>query len=128
MEIMKVDNISNQRPHQNNNQQFVYYKGMKIPKEYLELAQSMETQFIEQMLEQMTQDLSGDEVSAAQNYYKSLQNQERAKIMATSEKNTGITDVVLNQILPAHYKQDLRNIKNNKQVISTYGDIAKKMD
>jgi len=77
-----------------------------IPDQYKDVAQNMEQQFVEIMLDQMEKTVDQSDLDSGQgmDYYKSLEKLERAKIMA-SQNNLGIQDMVLNQIYP----QRLRN-------------------
>lgn len=79
-----------------------------IPKQYKEVAASMEQQFAEMMLDQMskTVDESESEGGMGMDYYKSLQKSERAKTM-TSQNNLGLQDMILNQIYPKRLRNEM---------------------
>lgn len=80
-----------------------------IPKQFKEVAASMEQQFAEMMLEQMGRTVDetapeGD--SGAMDYYKSLQKSERAKAM-TEQNNLGLQELILNQIYPKRMRNEV---------------------
>lgn len=79
----------------------IFYKGRRIPKEYMEVAKGMETQFIDYMLSELDKSsLNPDEDSFSTKYYKSLLNHERAQIMANTEGGVGLKEIILDQLLP----------------------------
>jgi len=87
-------------------------KGMKVVsreemlKPFKDVAEGMETQFSQQMIEQMRKSIPREsEPSSAQQYYESLMDYEYAKSMAQSESGLGLKKVILDQIVPAHLKQ-----------------------
>lgn len=83
-----------------------------IPKEFIEVAESMEAQFADHLLQQMKKTVSKENPdSSAMNYYNSILDTERAKLMAKGEHSLGLKEVILDQIYPEH----LRN-KNNHAV------------
>ena len=78
-----------------------------IPKQYQEVAESMETQFAETMVKQMNQTV--DEApgeDSGMDYYKSLQTTERAKMMA-KQNNLGLQNVILDQIYPKRMRNEM---------------------
>ena len=80
-----------------------------IPQKYKEVAQNMEQQFSEYMLNQMNQavDINKDEEdSNGMDYYKGLQTTERAKLMAQT-KTLGLQDVILDQIYPKRMRTEM---------------------
>lgn len=83
-----------------------------IPKEFIEVAESMEAQFADHLLQQMKKTVSKENPdSSAVNYYNSLMDSERAKLMSKGEHSLGLKEIILDQIYPEH----LRN-KNNHAV------------
>ncbi|MBY0517733.1 MAG: rod-binding protein [Bacteriovoracaceae bacterium] len=75
-------------------------------KPYVEVAEGMETQFSNHMIEQMRKSIPREkELSSAESYYESLMDNERAKSMAQSDTGLGLKRVILDQIVPAHLKQ-----------------------
>ncbi|MBC74869.1 MAG: hypothetical protein CME64_02525 [Halobacteriovoraceae bacterium] len=92
-------------------------KYQNIPKEYMDVAQGMETQFINHMLNEMRKSVKSTEPdSSATKYYKSLMDHERAKIMAETENGIGLKDVILDQIYPKHMRVGMPN----KHAINAY--------
>jgi Rod binding domain-containing protein len=75
-------------------------------KPYVDVAEGMETQFSNHMIEQMRKSIPREkELSSAESYYESLMDNERAKSMAQSDTGLGLKRVILDQIVPAHLKQ-----------------------
>ena len=75
-------------------------------KPYVEVAEGIETQFTNHMIEQMRRTVPREnEPSSAESYYESLIDNERAKTMAQSDTGLGLKRVILDQIVPAHLKQ-----------------------
>ncbi len=76
----------------------------QIPKEYLEIAKSMDTQFSEHLFQEMEKSVQREEEhSTAQDIYSSLLNHERAKALASKNEGKGIQKLVLDEILPKQY-------------------------
>lgn len=78
-----------------------------IPKQYQNVAESMEAQFAKEMIEQMNQTV--DEApgeDSGMDYYKSLQTQERAKMMA-KQNNLGLQNLILDQIYPKRLRNEM---------------------
>jgi Rod binding domain-containing protein len=75
-------------------------------KPYKEIAEGMEEQFTNYLIDQMKKGIPKDEASSsAQNYYESLRDQEYAAKMAQSDTGIGLKRTILEQILPAHLKK-----------------------
>lgn len=88
-----------------------------VPKEYLKVAEGMETQFINHMLTEMRKSVhSAKQDSNAEAYYKSLTDYERAKIMTKTENGLGLKDVILDQIYPKHMRVGMPQ----KHALNTY--------
>lgn len=79
-----------------------------IPKQYQEVAENMEQQFAEFMLNQMNKAVEENEAEGAGglDYYKSLQTTERAKMMA-KQNNLGLQNVILDQIYPKRQRTEM---------------------
>lgn len=81
-----------------------------IPKQYQEVAESMEQQFAEFMLKQMNKAVEENEPdgegAGGMDYYKSLQTTERAKMMA-KQNNLGLQNVILDQIYPKRMRNEM---------------------
>lgn len=78
-----------------------------IPKQFQEVAESMESQFAEAMLKQMNQTVgeeSGDDMGME--FYKSLQTSERAKMMS-KQNNLGLQTIILDQIYPKRLRNEM---------------------
>lgn len=86
-----------------------------IPKQFQDVAESMETQFAETMVKQMNQTI--DEPASddsGMDYYKSLQTTERAKMMA-KQNNLGLQTVILDQIYPKRLRNEMALKQYEKQ-------------
>jgi Rod binding domain-containing protein len=80
-----------------------------IPEQFKEVAASMEQQFAEMMIDQMSRTVgeeSSGEDGMASEYYKSLQKSERAKAM-TKQNDLGLQNVILDQIYPKRMRNEL---------------------
>ncbi|MGZ3788434.1 MAG: hypothetical protein ACXVLQ_07925 [Bacteriovorax sp.] len=78
-----------------------------VPKQFQDVAESMEAQFAETMLKQMNQTI--DETpgeDSGMDYYKSLQTTERAKMMS-KQNNLGLQNVILDQIYPKRLRNEM---------------------
>lgn len=78
-----------------------------IPKQFQEVAESMESQFAEAMLKQMNQTI--DETpgeDSGMDFYKSLQTSERAKMMS-KQNNLGLQNIILDQIYPKRLRNEM---------------------
>ena len=93
---------------------------------YKDVAEGMEAQFNSYMIERMKGSVAKDsESSTASNYYESLQDYERAKIMSETHDGVGLKKMILEQILPAHLKQSpqgaLKAYRSNTDVPDVKG-------
>jgi Rod binding domain-containing protein len=80
-------------------------KFSNAPKVYHEIAEGMETQFINNLLTEMRKTVhSEEEQSHAKDYYNSLLDHERSKIMAQTENGIGLKEIILEQIVPQNFK------------------------
>ena len=79
-----------------------------IPKQYQEVAENVEQQFAEFMLNQMNKAVDENETEDGNgmDYYKSLQTSERAKMMS-KQNNLGLQSVVLDQIYPKRLRNEM---------------------
>jgi Rod binding domain-containing protein len=85
---------------------------------YEKVAEGMETQFINHMIKEMRKGVpKEDQDSSAMNYYNSVMDYERSKILASDPRGgIGIKKMILEQMLPEHLKD--RPVP--KQEISAY--------
>jgi Rod binding domain-containing protein len=97
-------------------QQYVNHKGEKIPKAYMEVAKGMETQFINHMFNELRKTVQKNEPeSQASQYYKSMQDYERSKILSGTDNGIGLKDMILDEIYPKHLRQKV-DVTANKQI------------
>ena len=88
-----------------------------IPRAYINLAESMEAQYIEFMLDKMKSTVIKTSPNGpAMDYYESIMTKEQAKRLVRSNGNLGIKKMILDQIYP---KQARRVIYKKKR--SVYG-------
>ena len=90
-----------------------------IPSEFKEAAASMEKQFVEHMLEQMEKTTGKKEDSTANNYYKSLQRNERSEMISNLSEEGSLKELILDQIYPQKYRNETsfnayKNMQANK--------------
>ena len=79
-------------------------KYSNIPKPYLNIAEKMESQFINHMLNQISKGSMTKKDNNATQFYKSLLTKERSDIMSKVKNGIGLKDIILDQILPNRYK------------------------
>jgi Rod binding domain-containing protein len=90
-----------------------------IPKQYKEVAESIEAQFAENMLKQMNQTVDENPTEdSGMDYYKSMQTSERAKMMA-QQNNLGLQNIILDQIYPKRMRNEmaLKQYENQANLI-----------
>ena len=71
-----------------------------IPSAYREVAQGLEAQFVELMLQEMEKTVPHSANDQASEIYRSMLNTERAKLMANHGEGMGIAQMILQQIYP----------------------------
>ncbi len=92
-----------------------------IPQELKQFAEDQEAIFANQMIKEMRKTIQQDSPDGpAQNYYKSILDDERSKIMA--KQGIGLKDVILDQIVPQHLKNKItpNNLESNKHKVTMY--------
>jgi Rod binding domain-containing protein len=75
-----------------------------IPKVYKNIAEGMERQFLQYMLEKMKDTAKTENQDSATKYYNSLMNNEHAKAMAKKDGGLGLQKMILQQIYPGFQK------------------------
>lgn len=79
-------------------------------KPFEEIAESMEANFTSHLLKEMRKTVPKESPDTpAMDYYNSLLDSERAELMAKSESGLGVKKIILDQIVPQHMKQYLKN-------------------
>jgi len=101
-------------------------KYKNVPKEYLQVAEGMESQFTNHLLNEMRKSVKAPS-GPAEGIYRSMLDAERSKLMAQTNTGLGIKDVVLREIYPNFDKPNLGNVKmykdiNAQNVHSTQGE------
>jgi Rod binding domain-containing protein len=114
--VSSIENIP-QIHKPNIRQQHDADKYKNIPKPYMQVAEGMEEQFTNHLLGEMRKTVhSTAPDSQATKVYKSMLENERAKLMAQSSSGLGIKDLVLDQIYPKHRRVSAQNtVKMYKQ-------------
>ena len=117
--------INNKINIQKTNDKYQY-----VPKKFIEVAESLEGQFISHMLKQMETTIGSKQGSTAENYYKDLQTSERAKIMVKKSEDGGLKDLILNQIYPENYRNEqmYNAIMKTNSRKSPYGNASGSKD
>ena len=78
-----------------------------VPDKFLKVAESLEAQFLKHMLEQMESTTGAETKSTAENFYKDLQTTERSQLMAKISDKGSLKDMILNQIYPEQYRNEI---------------------
>ncbi len=100
----------------------------KILKQYEDVAEGMEANFTNFMLGEMRKSVNKESPdSASTEYYNSLLDDERSKMMAASKNGLGVKGMILDQMLPQHLKQ-LRNPVAPQQQIAKYESVSGRAD
>lgn len=100
--MSQINKTPNIHPQVKTNQGLKY---KNLPKAYLDIAEGMETQFINHMMNEMRKTVHTQTPdSSANQYYKSLLDHERSKIMAATDNGIGLKEIILDQIVPQHLK------------------------
>ncbi len=92
-----------------------YDKYKYVPKNVMEVAEGMESQFTNHLLREMKK-VSGQKLGPAENIYQSMLDSERSKMMAKSNSGLGIKDVVIRELYPQFQQVDYRQRQNNESV------------
>lgn len=113
--MSSIKNIPNIHNPSTRKQQADKYKN--IPKPYMQVAEGMEEQFTNHLLGEMRKTVHSTEPdSQATKVYKSMLENERAKLMAQSSSGIGVKDLVLDQIYPQHRRVSIQDsVKMYKQ-------------
>jgi Rod binding domain-containing protein len=108
---------------------YVVHKGEKIPKDYMKVAQGMETQFINHLFGQLRKTINKDQPeSQAKQYYDSLLDYERAKIMSSTESGVGLKDMVLDEIYPKFRREKIAQDMAQKAYSSDSDKLIRNKD
>jgi Rod binding domain-containing protein len=79
-----------------------------VPTKFKKVASAMESQFAEFMLQQMQKTVNRNTADdSSSKYYKSLMNTERAKTLANQNGGLGIQKMILEQIYPKRYRNEI---------------------
>ncbi len=82
----------------------VNYKN--LPQPVKDVAEGLETQFAEHLLQEMRKTIPKEnEDSGTLQFYNSLLDHERAKLIAQDENGIGLKEVIIKQLYPQAYKQ-----------------------
>ncbi len=86
-----------------------------IPKQFLEVAQGMEKQFADFMVEQMMKTTGSEETNQAEAYYRSLMNSERSDSLTKNGGGLGVQDLILDEIYPRKFRNEAALAAYNQQ-------------
>lgn len=89
-----------------NNKQVAYDKYKYVPKEVMEVAEGIESQFTDHLMREMKKS-SGKELGPAENIYHSMLDSERSKMMAKTNTGIGVKDVVIRELYPQFEQKNL---------------------
>lgn len=102
-------------------QEYTYHKGYKIPKAYMKVAKGMETQFVNHMYNELRKSVNKETPeSQSEQYYKSMQNYERAKMLSNTDNGIGLKDMILDEIYPKHLREKANVDIKKTNAISGY--------
>lgn len=87
--------------------QMPYDKYKYVPKQVMEVAEGMESQFTDHLLKQMKKS-SGKELGPAEKIYHSMLDSERSKMMAKTNTGLGIKDVIIREFHPQFEQRNFR--------------------
>ena len=83
-------------------------KYQNVPKPYMDFAKGQERIFTNHLLKEMRKTAQATEPeSTAHKYYKSMMDDELARVMSDSDSGIGIKDIVLDQIYPQYKKVNI---------------------
>ena len=86
----------------------------------------METQFVNHLMGEMRKTINKEDPDSSQmNYYNSLMDYELSKIMAKNDKGIGIKEMILEDIVPEHIKQRMRQIPAKNSAYNSHGGEKK---
>ena len=98
----------------------------ELRKPYVDIAEGMERQFANHLVDQMKKGIPRDEsVSSAREFYESQLDGEFAEAMAKSDTGLGVKNVILEQILPPQLK---KTPTLNREAQSMYTKVSGTQD
>ena len=105
----------------NANKQVAYDKYKYVPKEVMEVAEGIESQFTDHLLREMKKS-SSQELGPAENIYHSMLDSERSKMMAKTNTGLGIKDIVIRELHP-QFEQINFNKPAAREQVKMYNKI-----
>tara|TARA_B100001971_G_scaffold214585_1_gene252879 strand:+ start:87609 stop:88031 length:423 start_codon:yes stop_codon:yes gene_type:complete len=113
----KISNISMQ--NQNTKSYKVYDKYKYVPKEIMKVAEGMESQFINHMINEMRKTVNKNEpMNQAERFYNSKLDEEYAKIMSETKSGLGLKEMIIEQLAPQYIRHD--NLAKANEGLRTY--------
>lgn len=84
----------------------------------------MEEQFANHLIGEMRKSIGKNSTSSAENFYNSMMDRERAKMMAASDTGIGVKEVIIDEFMrkTARPSSHFENVKMYKQVDSQKGE------
>ncbi|MDP7321800.1 MAG: rod-binding protein [Bacteriovoracaceae bacterium] len=94
-------------------------KYKNVPKPYLKVAEGLEAQFTNHLLNQMRKTVHPIEPeSQAEKIYKSMLDSERSELMSKTDTGLGIKDLVLEQIYPNFKNRPVEHAHNTYKKVN----------
>lgn len=90
-----------------------------VPKEIIDVAEGMESQFINHMINEMRKSVNKVEPeSQAERFYNSKIDEEYAKIMSETKNGLGVKEMIIEQLAPQYIRQP--KLAKHNQGLKTY--------
>ena len=105
--------------NQNTKSYKVYDKYKYVPKEIMKVAEGMESQFINHMINEMRKTVNKNEpMNQAERFYNSKLDEEYAKIMSETKSGLGLKEMIIEQLAPQYIRHD--NLAKANEGLRTY--------
>ncbi|MCB9060644.1 MAG: rod-binding protein [Halobacteriovoraceae bacterium] len=90
-----------------------------VPDPYKKVAAGMERQFADFMIQQMNKTVGDETQSSGEQFYKSLQDSERARILTEKDGGLGLQRLILEQIYPKNQRtqENYKRYMANEQAL-----------
>lgn len=109
----KISNISIQNQMTKPYKQYDKYK--HVPKEVMKVAEGMESQFINHMINEMRKTVDKQQpMNQAERFYNSKLDEEYAKIMSETKSGLGLKEMIIEQLAPQYIRRENNFAKSNE--------------
>lgn len=103
---ISMQNLKSYKPHD---------KYKHVPKEVMKVAEGMESQFINHMINEMRKTVNKTEpMNQAERFYNSKLDEEYSKIMSETKSGLGLKEMIIEQLAPQYIRRDQVTMKNNE--------------